>query len=115
VGKTDNREINKRDWVQGIIYLLLYIGVVVWGAFLMLPTYWTLWLMVIAVLSYSLIVWHTRHFDYRCANCSKEFGIGVIRNIISPQGIGSQGSWKYLKCPKCGERTRAKVIKKVTF
>jgi DNA-directed RNA polymerase subunit RPC12/RpoP len=113
MGHRENREITRRDWIQTIIYILLMIGVIIWGAFLMLPSYLSLWLMVTAVLIYSLTVWHTRHFDYRCNKCGNEFGINVIKNIISPQGLDRQGGWKYLKCPKCGEKSRAKVIKKI--
>jgi hypothetical protein len=115
LSRSEEKELKRSDWIRAIAYLLIMIAVIVWGAFLMLPVFWQPWLMVTAVLVYSLVVWHTRHFDYRCSKCQEEFGISVISDLISPQGIGQGGSWKYLKCPKCGTRTRAKTIRKMEF
>ena len=62
---------------------------------------------------YILVRWHNQTFGYRCKNCGHEFEISTFRNFISPHGIDMLGGWKYLKCPQCGSRTRARVIRKI--
>ena len=41
-----------------------------------------------------------------------EFEVSAFVDLISPQGIGGNGSWKYLKCPECIWWSRAAVIRK---
>jgi hypothetical protein len=114
-GEMDDKELRAFDWIKAGAYFLLMVGVIVWGGFLMLPDYWGLWLVLTCVLVYSLIVWHTRHFDYRCPNCGAEYGIDVWQDVTGLSRINQQGGWKLLKCPKCKVRAEAKVIKKSPY
>ena len=107
--------MSRTDPKRVIIYTLVMLAVIVWGALLMLPGYWMLWITVTAVLVYSLLVWYTRHFAYRCAKCGEEFAVSVIGNLTGLQGLDRNGSWKALKCPGCGGRTRARVIKRTDY
>jgi hypothetical protein len=45
--------------------------------------------------------------------CENPFKISSLINFISPHGIDKQGGWKYLKCPACKTRNRARVIAKL--
>jgi len=61
---------------------------------------------------FFLVRWHAGNFAYRCLKCSHEFEISAFVDFISPHGPDKSGGWKYLKCPKCHEKSRAAVIKK---
>ena len=106
------REVNTGDWIKSILYTLIIVGIIVWGAFLMIPDgYLSLFVASVAILLFSLVVWHARTFGYRCEKCSNEFTISAFTDLISPSGINKSGGWKYLKCPKCGQRSKATVVK----
>jgi len=74
---------------------------------------WTVVLLVIVAIGLLLLVlWHARTFGYRCRNCSNEFEVSLLVDFVSPHGLGFGGSWKFLRCPKCGRWTRAFVVRK---
>jgi len=105
------REPNKADWVKSIIYLALYVAAIAIGAFVLLPRggigafFWA----VIVLGGLLLLVWqHSRSVGFRCANCSHEFEVSLLTDLVSPHGM----DWQYLKCPQCGRWTRAKVMMK---
>lgn len=108
------REPTRAEWVESIIYLAVYAAAIAVGGFLLLPlgnTGILLW-AVIAAGGLSLLVWwHSRSVGYRCANCGHEFEISILTDLISPHGM-SNGGWQYVKCPHCGQRTRAKILVK---
>jgi DNA-directed RNA polymerase subunit RPC12/RpoP len=61
---------------------------------------------------FLLVRWHARTYAYRCRNCSDEFEISTLRDLVSPHGLGLGGGWQLLRCPRCGRWTRASVIRK---
>lgn len=107
------RETAKRDWVVTIALIIILMTGLSVGVILLLPDFWYLFIVVAAGSLVLLVRWHNRNFAFRCRNCGHEFGISAMRNFFSPHGIDESGGWKYLKCPHCQRRTRARVIKKI--
>jgi DNA-directed RNA polymerase subunit RPC12/RpoP len=109
---TRYRKASPGDWRRTAVYIGLYVALVIGGAVLWLPDQWYLWLLLVAGGLVLLVRWHARRFAYRCGHCGHEFEISAWTDLASPQGIGKEGGWKLLRCPRCGERSRAVVIKK---
>lgn len=99
---------------KAILYVAVFIAVATIGAALFLSTRSVAGLVVWVVLVVGglllLVGWHARTFAYRCRNCRYVFKISFWTDLISPHGPSKEGGWKYLRCPKCGQRTRATVI-----
>jgi DNA-directed RNA polymerase subunit RPC12/RpoP len=105
---------NKNQQRKTILYVAVFIAVATIGAALFLSTRsvagWVLWVVLVVGSLLLLVSWHARTFAYRCRNCGHEFEISPWVDLISPHGLGKEGGWKYLRCPRCGQRTRATVI-----
>lgn len=106
------REPVGKDWLIMIGAVALCIGVVTIASLtLMSGGYGYIWAAVIsAFVLYTLVRWHAAVTAYRCSRCGHEFEIGVVTDLVSPHGPGRGGAWKYLKCPSCGSRSRARVL-----
>lgn len=109
-------EVTGMDWKRTIIYLAIYIGAIVLGAFLLLPNYGYVWIIVVVFGMIALVRWHSKTTVYRCTNCGNEFQISISTDFISPHGLGKDEAgktygWKYLKCQACGKRMKAVIVK----
>lgn len=108
------REARWQDSVQVLKWLAVYILVVVVSAVLltphMPPAGFVAWIVILAVGLVLLVRWHAGFTGYRCRHCEHEFEISTFTDLISPQGTGPGGSWKYLRCPQCDRRSRAAVL-----
>lgn len=69
----------------------------------------TVWVILVALATFLLVRWNARHSGYRCAHCGHEFQVSVLTEMISPHGPGG-GGWKYLRCPRCDRKSRARVL-----
>jgi DNA-directed RNA polymerase subunit RPC12/RpoP len=108
------RKPTGRDWKRTVIYLALYIITISVGAFLLMPRGVAgalAWAAVVIGGAFLLVRWHAETTAYRCRNCRHEFEISVFTDAISPHGPGG-GGWKYLRCPRCGQRTRTEILLK---
>ena len=106
---------NKSQQSKSLLYAVAFAAVAVIGAALFLSTRSVAGFVVLVVLVGGLpflVVWHARTYAYRCRNCGHEFEISPWTDLISPHGLSKEGGWKYLRCPECGQRTRAMVIPK---
>lgn len=104
---------NKSQQSKALLYAVAFAAVAIIGVTLFLSSRSIAEFVVLVVLVGGLpflVVWHARTFAYRCRNCGHEFEISPWVDLISPHGLGKEGGWKYLRCPKCGQRTRAAVI-----
>lgn len=106
------KETKKEDWIKTAIYLILSLAAIIIGATFLMPTYFWLWLILVGGCLFLLVRWHARNFAYRCLKCGHEFEISAFTDFISPHGPGKRGGWKYLRCPKCHQSSRATVIRK---
>jgi hypothetical protein len=109
------REPVPQDWQLTVFYVALFGGAVILSALVLVP-----WMRPIGIILWGvlglvglllLIEWHTRHFGYRCQACGYEFQITLGVDLVTPQGWG-RGGWKYLKWPRCGHWTRARVLRR---
>lgn len=110
---TQYQKTTKEDWIRTIIYLVVFAAVIIIGAIFILPVYWYIWLILVMGSLFLLVRWHAKNFAYRCSKCGYELEISTFIDFISPHGLGKGGGWKNLKCPKCHEKSKATVIKKI--
>jgi DNA-directed RNA polymerase subunit RPC12/RpoP len=68
-------------------------------------------IIIVVVILIALVAWHSKKTTYKCPKCSKKFKISFLTDLISPHWIWC-GSYKYLKCPNCKNRVKAKEVKK---
>lgn len=108
------REPTLGDQARTGLYLIVYVAVLTVGAFILMPkgaSGSAAWAVIVVIGAFLLIRWHARNTAYRCRDCHHEFEISVVTDAVSPHGTGG-GGWKYLKCPQCGKRTRARVLRR---
>jgi len=102
----------RHDHKKTFFLLVVYIAAITAGAIALIPINepygFIAWLIIVLGGLLLLVGWVNRHFGYRCRSCGHDFEISLFVNLVSPHGMG----WKYLKCPDCGRRTRAKVLRK---
>ncbi len=107
-----NKDLQRRT----IFYVAAFVVVIVTGAAILLPAHRAIgfmaWLALAAGGLFLLVGWHARTSAYRCAKCGHQFEISVWRDLISPHAPSKEGGWKYLRCPQCGQRSRATVVPK---
>ncbi len=107
------QDLTRGDVFKTGIAILGFIVLEVGGALFFLPNYWYMWIVLVIGGLAMLITWHTTYFGYRCPHCGHTFAISVLRNLISPHGIGRHGGWKYLTCPQCHCRARMSLLKRI--
>lgn len=100
-------EVAKKDWYQTAFVLLIYITTLTLFAVPLLPDYWYFWLLIVVAGLAFLVAWHAKNFAYICPNCGDVFEISVLDDLLGPSGVNK----KYLKCPKCGKRAWAKIMR----
>ncbi len=110
------RETTGRDWLATGLRLLVYVAVVLAGAYLLLPTYWYVWAVLVVGGLLVLVTWHAGTFAYHCPNCGREFEVSALVDFVSPQGVGRDehghaAGWKLLRCPECHRFVRATVVR----
>ena len=110
---TKNRyeDPTRKDWILGIAFLVIYVVIITLGAIFLLPEYWYVWLilviggMILSVLNQKL------NYACRCRECKHEFEISFMTNLLAFHGVDKEGSWQWVKCPGCGKRARATVVR----
>jgi len=102
----------KKDYLVSILYILLYILAIGISAFLLLPTYWYLWLILVILGLVLLVNWHKESTAYRCPVCDHEYTLTFLSDLVAPHGVDREGAWLLLKCPKCKVRSKTQVLKK---
>ena len=109
--------VSKQDWERTAIYVAAGTLLIVTAAIFLFAIDRImgaiLWFILLGVVLIGVVTWHTKTYAYRCKQCGEEFEISNITNFVSPQGVGKDGAWKYLKCPRCETFDRAEVLKKV--
>lgn len=106
------REPERRDWLKSIVYIAAYIAAISISGFYLLLSYWYVWVALAAVGLMALVLWHAKATAYRCSVCSYEFEISVLTDLISPHGVDREGAWVRLKCPRCSNRSKSRVLAK---
>lgn len=99
--------ITRSDWYGIAQVIFAFIAVIMILSFFLLPGYWYLWLIIVAGGLALLVAWHARNFAYLCPGCGEVFEISTLENFISPNGVNK----KYLRCPRCGKRAWADILR----
>ncbi len=111
---TRYRQPTPRDWLRVIVSLSLFAKVVTAATlvlmFLFPSGHGYIWALALFLSLFLLVRWHAGYTAYRCMHCQYEFEITVAADLVSPHGPGRGRTWKYLKCPRCGRRSRATVL-----
>ncbi len=101
----------RKDWVNGIASLVIFVVAITLGAALLFTDYWYLWPIMVIGGTVILVLRQTKNYACRCRACGNEFEISFMTNLISPHGVDKEGGWQWVKCPGCNQRTRVTVIK----
>lgn len=104
----------RKDWILGIGLLLSYLLVISLSAFILIPEYWSWWLLIFIISTMFLVIKQNINYACRCRACGQEFELSFLANLITPHGVDKEGSWQWVKCPQCEKRTKASVIKVIT-
>ena len=107
------------DWLLALVQVAIVIGTLAMAIFVIYP--WKGWLptvLLIFVATLTVVRLRSRADGYKCADCGGIFQGPTVVNFFTPSGVarnpdGTYYGWKSLTCPHCGERTKAKVIKRV--
>lgn len=107
------KEPTKSDAIQTLILVVVFIVGIVAILYMSLPDNMLAGVILVFGCLLLLFRWHAKTFGYRCGNCEEDFVISIWKDLFSMQGFNRQGSWKYLKCPNCGQRTKARELNRV--
>jgi uncharacterized C2H2 Zn-finger protein len=97
---------------SSLLGLIIIVIVIAASALLLLTTFWFVWPMIL-VLALVIIAYITASKKlWRCPSCGKTYRISVLQDFLAFHGLekgvdGRYYEWKDLKCPSCGERSRA--------
>lgn len=106
--------IKRSEWTKSLLLIGIYVSVISLAAFILLVTYWYLWIALVAGGMLLLVFWHKKSTAYHCPKCGNEFEISFLTDYFSPHGVTKNGGgWTYLKCPRCQNRTRMEILVEV--
>jgi predicted RNA-binding Zn-ribbon protein involved in translation (DUF1610 family) len=101
------------DYWRSILYILTFLVVITVSAIWLMPDFWYVWLLIVAIGTGALVAWHRGATVYRCPNCDYVYEISFWKDLFAPHGVDKDGAWLLLRCPNCGERKKTRVLKRV--
>jgi DNA-directed RNA polymerase subunit RPC12/RpoP len=107
------RKPKRSDWTKSLLAIGIYVSAISITAFILLVTYWYVWLALVASGLFLLVLWHKKSTAYRCSKCGNEFEISYLTDFFSPHGVTTEGgAWMYLRCPRCQNRSKMEILVK---
>jgi hypothetical protein len=111
-------ERTRRDWWGTTWKLLVFILLIVFAIGVVLPArgpWWTAAVVFLSLWIYMRLL--TQRTAYRCASCGNTFQVGTMVNFFTTGSVGKNPDGTYfaaktLPCPRCGKRTKARLVKK---
>ena len=85
-----------------LIFGLVYIIILAIAAYFLLPDYWYLWLILVAIVLMRLISWSSKKQNYECTSCGSTFAQQKRHLSLVPKAADLYENEKGFKCPKCG-------------
>ena len=85
-----------------LMFGLIYIIILALAAYLLLPDYWYLWLIMALVVLMRVISWTSKKKKYQCSKCKTIFFQEKRSFSLVPKADDLYGSEKSIRCPKCG-------------
>jgi len=95
---------------QKMFIAAIYVAIAVIGAILLLPDYWYLWLIILAICVWRIVFLLSPRPRYNCMKCGTTFQEKRKKINLKPSASDLYTE-KGLKCPKCGSEDIAKVGK----
>ena len=112
------REPTAADQRTGFIALGFYLAFLAVSSLVVfalpLPAGFMVWLVFVLLGTVLLARWNATHSGYRCSHCGHEFEISTLTELVSPHSSGGSG-WKYLRCPRCDQKSRARSLVRVSI
>ncbi len=102
------RNLTWKDWTTTWLLIAVFIAVIFIAGILIASRHPAGFVLLACALLLALVRWHAANFAYRCPVCENEFEISTFKDLISPHTPAT----KYLRCPKCTNRSWAGVLKK---
>ena len=84
-----------------LVFGLVYVIILAIAAFFLLPDYWHLWLVLVAIVLMRLISWSSKKQNYECTSCGATFIQQKRQFSLVPKAADLYESEKTIKCPKC--------------
>jgi DNA-directed RNA polymerase subunit RPC12/RpoP len=84
-----------------LIFGLVYVIILAIAASFLLPDYWYLWLILVAIVLTRLISWSSKKQNYACTSCGATFAQQKRPFSLVPKAADLYESEKTIKCPKC--------------
>jgi DNA-directed RNA polymerase subunit RPC12/RpoP len=84
-----------------LMFGIVYVIILVIAAFFLLPEYWYLWLVFVAIVLMRLISWSSKKKNYECTSCGATFTQQKRPFSFIPKAADLYESEKTIKCPKC--------------
>jgi hypothetical protein len=101
------REIKRSDWTKSLLFIGIYVATISITAFILLVTYWYLWIALVAGGMLLLVLWHKKSTAYHCPKCGNKFEISFLIDFFSPHGVTKNGGWTYLpKMPQMPKQNK---------
>jgi len=96
------------------VWLITYTAIVIVAGAILLPDYWYLWLIVLAIAAFRVAFYYVPPKQYKCSNCGNVFTKAAAKRSqrLRPSGVYEDRS--KMRCPKCGsiDNVRVKGSKK---
>ena len=93
-----------------IVFLIAYIVFLAITAYFLLPDYWWLWLLMLALVVYRVVIWVTPKKQLQCRECGTVFPARKS-SMLRPSAADLYEDPNRPRCPKCGSRNVAKVAR----
>ncbi|MDD1769975.1 MAG: zinc ribbon domain-containing protein [Methanomassiliicoccales archaeon] len=106
----NGKDAKRRGVSLRTIYLITYVAVIILAAAILLPTYWYLWAIVLAICLLRIAAYLVPRKAYRCSKCGTVFAPRTASNL-RPNVTDVYEDSSKLKCPKCGS-TDVALVKK---
>ena len=87
----------------------IYVAIAIFGALLLLPDAWYLWILILAICLYRIFSILSAKPAYRCESCGTVFRARGRRATLRPTAQDLYASQDEPKCPKCGSKTLSKT------
>ena len=107
VGKEQRKPINK----QKLVFAIIYLGLAVIAAILLLPDYWYLFAIIAIIAAYRIVLMYRKKTVYKCNKCGNLFTYAK-RSMLRPQAIDLYNDNKEIRCPGCKSTNVAKFSKR---
>ena len=111
-------ERSRYDWWGTAWKFLIFISMIVFSILVVLPSRGPWWTGAMLFLSFWLYVkLMSQRTAYKCAGCGNVFQVSTRVNFFTTSSMGKNRDGTYyaaklLTCPRCGQRTKARLVKK---